>query len=406
MQKTHDNERVAMRYIDNSKAAYSVDWYMTKRCNFDCSYCAEYLHDSHSESPSFSKMKRLVDIIEDKHFNNVLWSLTGGEPMVIPHFQEILQYIAMSNPRNISITTNGSVPTKKYIEAYDNGLDNITLSMHFEFIENREQEYLDRIIALEAYRKKWNESHRKDYNYKEKKLVARFMVYPGALEQVNRMYEVLKSADIEKIEFRNIRPQVGQGQDQMPTKKLDMSFDHASVRDASIIHENPNEFRMPKTYDIIQEKLEKRRHKDSKIIQIVAERARKKESWYSSEERKEVDALYKVEGRKALQEYFEDGSSRLIHYNELTFNRNTDFNGFKCWAGAMHMKIAPNGDIYVGSCHVGGKLGNILDLDDTFVLPSEPIICPKHVCTDNLDLRVPKALPGYEHLIENYVSKR
>lgn len=395
--------RVAMRYINNSNAAYSVDWYMTRRCNFDCSYCAEYLHDSTSEHPSLEQMKLLVDIIEDKHWNNVLWSLTGGEPMIIPHFQEIVKYIALSNPVNISITTNGSVPAAKYIEAYENGLDNITLSMHFEFIESRIEEYLKKIIELESWRKRWNDSNRSSPTFKEKYLVARFMVYPGAMKTIEKMYEVLKEAGVEKIEFRNIRPQVGVGQDQMPTKKLDMSFDHTYVKDASILHENPEDFKMPKTTDLVAEKLEKRRFRNSTVIPIASERTSR---WYSKEERAEIDNIYSKEGRKALQEYYDDGTSELIHYNELTFNKRTNFKGFKCWAGAMHMKIAPSGDIYVGSCHVGGKLGNIFELNDTFVLPDEPIICPKPVCTDNLDLRVPKALPGYEYLIQDYVSTK
>ena len=68
------------------------------------------------------------------------------------------------------------------------------------------------------------------------------------------------------------------------------------------------------------------------------------------------------------------------------------------------MKITPSGDIYVGSCHLGGKLGNIFELDNS-ILPAGPLTCTKWRCTDNLDIRVPKAMPGYEHLVEPYVTK-
>ena len=69
------------------------------------------------------------------------------------------------------------------------------------------------------------------------------------------------------------------------------------------------------------------------------------------------------------------------------------------------MKITPSGDVYIGSCHVGGKLGNIYEITDDFVLPQDPVTCPKWRCTDNLDLRCPKAKPGYEHLVTPYVTK-
>lgn len=393
-----NNERVAMRYIDNANAAYSVDWYMTKRCNFSCSYCAEYLHDNYSESPPLDKMKMLVDIIEKKHGNNILWSLTGGEPMVVPHFQEILKYIAKSNPVNVSITTNGSVPTKKYIEAYENGLDNITLSMHFEHIENRIDEYVERILELENFRKSWNKKNNMEKHLKSKRLVARFMAYPGAMHVIDKMHKIFQDAGVEKIEFRNIRPQVGTGQDQMPTKKLDIKFDHSKITDISILHTESTSNRVTKTVERLQEKIKK-----SELAKNLAERHGQ---WYNTDEKAQLNQIYKKVGRKALECYYRDGTSELVHYNELTLNKLNNFKGFKCWAGAMHMKISPTGDIYIGSCHVGGKLGNIFELQNTFVLPDEPIICPKIICSDNLDLRVPKALPGYEHLIEQYVSKK
>ena len=93
------------------------------------------------------------------------------------------------------------------------------------------------------------------------------------------------------------------------------------------------------------------------------------------------------------------------HYNQLNFERKNNFEGWTCWAGRVHMKITPSGDVYVGSCHVGGKLGNVYELTDAFVLPEGPLTCPKWRCTDNLDIRVPKALPGYEHVVEPYVTK-
>ena len=109
---------VAMWYKNNVHAAFSVDWYIGKRCNFDCTYCVDYLHDTISKHPPLEKLQHVVDIIHDRYGNNVHWSITGGEPTIIPWFHKVAQYIyeQPTGVRDISITTNGSRPAKYFIE--------------------------------------------------------------------------------------------------------------------------------------------------------------------------------------------------------------------------------------------------------------------------------------------------
>jgi MoaA/NifB/PqqE/SkfB family radical SAM enzyme len=131
------------------------------------------------------------------------------------------------------------------------------------------------------------------------------------------------------------------------------------------------------------------------------------EAWYNEEEKKQLKKWYAGEPKKFLKMYFEEDKKIVeddYHYNQLNFERKNNFEGWTCWAGRTHMKITPSGDIYVGSCHLGGKLGNIFELDSS-ILPTGPLTCTKWRCTDNLDIRVPKAMPGYEHLVEPYVTK-
>ena len=71
-----------------------------------------------------------------------------------------------------------------------------------------------------------------------------------------------------------------------------------------------------------------------------------------------------------------------------------------------HVKVTPPGDIYIGSCHVGGKRGNIYE-KETIDLPKVPVICPKNRCTDNTDLKVPKIKnEKYYHLIKDMMEWR
>ena len=92
------------------------------------------------------------------------------------------------------------------------------------------------------------------------------------------------------------------------------------------------------------------------------------------------------------------------HYNELNFDKKNNYEGWLCWAGVKHLKVTPTGDIYIGSCHVGGKRGNIYEIE-SLDLPTEPIRCPKWRCTDNLDLKVPKIKDwDHYHLVKDMIE--
>ena len=379
-------EFVAMRYIQNEHAAFSVDWYIGKRCNFDCSYCIDYLHDNVSKHPPLEKLIQVVDTIYDRYGNNVHWSITGGEPTIIPWFQDIVEYIYEKplGVRDISITTNGS-RTKEYFAELYPSLHNITMSMHFEHIAHREDEYIEKILYLEDFRKEWNETMAKvdpefdrpesdPRGYRKKTFLARFMVYPGQFDRIERMYNALKEGGVEKIEFRYIRPLASKGETSF--KREDGITDNQGPDYEPINNKSPH------------------------VVKIVEH----EEEWYSADEKEQLNSWYAGDPKKYLNLYFDNGDEELYHYNQLNFERKNNFEGWTCWAGRTHMKITPSGDIYVGSCHLGGKLGNIFELDSA-VLPTGPITCTKWRCTDNLDIRVPKAKPGYEYHVEPYVTK-
>lgn len=361
-------EPVASYFKWNPTGAFSVDWYIGKRCNFSCSYCVDYLHDYTSPHVPLDNMKKLVDLIYEKEGDNVLWSLTGGEPTLNPKFLDLCAYIRDKGRKYISVTTNGSRTLKYHKDLFDL-VDGITQSFHFEFMEHRIEEYIEKFIELEKYRLELNANLKK--GEPKKTLILRFMVETGQLENVERMDKAYRAAGITNIEHRYIRPP---GKDKGKGMQPEEKFAFKDKKD-------PNQ---------ITDK--------AKVEKIETKEA----SYYGHNEQGAIKEIYKSTAdpdKRKLKFWFQDVDKNYheedYHYNELNYDKKNNYEGWLCWAGLKHLKVTPPGDIYIGSCHVGGKRGNIYD-KGSIDLPTEPIRCSKWRCTDNTDLKVPK-IKDWEH---------
>jgi len=370
-------EAVASYFKFNPTGAFSVDWYIGKRCNFDCSYCVEYLHDYTSPHVPYENMIKLVDLIHGRHKDNVLWSLTGGEPTIHPRFLDLCKYIKDKGSRYTSVTTNGS-RTLEYHRELFKYVDGITMSFHFEFMANRIEEYIDKCIKLEDWRNELNASLRPEEP--KKTLILRFMIETGELENVRKMELAFRNHGITNIEHRYIRPPgQNKGKGMQPEQKFKFKDDSdpnqiTDVVKVTNIESNESKFYKPEELDEIKKLYDKTVEPDKKKLRF----------WFSEE-----NGTY---------------TSQDFHYNELNFHKQNNYEGWLCWAGVKHLKISPNGDIYIGSCHVGGKRGNIFDRD-SIDLPVEPIRCSKWRCTDNTDLKVPKIKDwDHYHLVRSMIE--
>lgn len=388
-------EKVASYFKFNPTGAFSVDWYIGKRCNFACSYCVDYLHDYTSPHVPFENMKQLADSIIDAHGHNVFWSLTGGEPTINPKFLDLCKYIKHERgARHVSITTNGTRTAKYFCDLFQY-IDNITMSFHFEFMSDKIDEYIEKCIAIEDWRRAWNAEQRAsgkvfpnwDEGYVEKNFILRFMVYPGKFPDIERMEQAFRDHGITNIEHRYIRKPSGKTSNElMPDKKLEFDQNHDEMSREQVLAE-------VKT--------------DGTKKEILT----REKSFYENEELGKIKELYKSKAdpsKRKLKFWFESEEGELFdedyHYNELNFDKKNNYQGWLCWAGVKHLKVTPPGDIYIGSCHVGGKRGNIYD-SGSIDLPKEPIRCPKWRCTDNLDLKVPKIKDWkYYHLVKDMIE--
>ena len=358
---------VASYFKFNPTGAFSVDWYIGKRCNFACSYCVDYLHDYTSPHVPLENMKKLVDVLYEKHKSNILWSLTGGEPTINPGFMDLCKYIKEKGSRYVSLTTNGT-RTLDYHKELFQYIDGITLSFHFEFMEERIEEYIHKCIELDKWRVELNKEIKK--GEPKKTLILRFMVETGQLPNVERMEKAFRDAGITNIEHRYIRPPSANAKNMQTEEKYAFTDEN-----------DPNQIVNPEQVQRIETK---------------------EATFYKKEELESLSTIYKSTAdpdKRKLKFWFQDDEGKYAdvdyHYNELNFDKKNNYQGWLCWAGAKHLKIIPDGGIYIGSCHVGGRRGNIYD-KDSIDLPDDPIRCNKWRCTDNTDLKVPK-IKDWEH---------
>jgi len=92
--------------------------YPTYLCNFRCSHCMYSNMRNRKNNYPLGKLKRLVNEIAEIGTRAVVFC-GGGEPMLYPHFREIVKHIARRN-LEFGIISNGSMLGKYYKLLVDN----------------------------------------------------------------------------------------------------------------------------------------------------------------------------------------------------------------------------------------------------------------------------------------------
>ena len=130
----------------NHQDTIKIEWNLGKRCNLDCAYCPEYIHDNHSPHTDIDVLKQTVAVLNalDKP---VRLSLTGGEPSVHPQIEELLETInAADNIVWLSMTTNATRTGKWYVDQ-SKYIDQYVFSLHYE---KNSKTSLEHIIAFHS----------------------------------------------------------------------------------------------------------------------------------------------------------------------------------------------------------------------------------------------------------------
>ena len=174
-----------------------IEWNLGKRCNYDCSYCGSDIHDRESSHLSLEVIEKTVKQIASvagSQGKECRISLTGGEPFVHPKIIEILKIIKENGINKISVTTNGSVPLKKYAESIPY-IDYFIFSYHFEFA------YHDKIINTIV------ELNKLVKEKKNQNLHVHLMYLPGKMNEANEIIDIMNENDVHWV-IRRIRPRM------------------------------------------------------------------------------------------------------------------------------------------------------------------------------------------------------
>lgn len=92
----------------------SVQWSITGRCNYKCRHCFMSAPDYQGEDLS---LEQCIHILDELHTCGIRCiSITGGEPLVSPHFYEILDEMKKRNMILETIYSNSELVTDKLLD--------------------------------------------------------------------------------------------------------------------------------------------------------------------------------------------------------------------------------------------------------------------------------------------------
>lgn len=109
-----------------------IEWEITTRCNYRCSYCSQKQYSSLLWKDCSDEVVESVYEILRGSGEPWLVKLAGGEPFVHPRFLEICRWLVKSSHR-VCTTTNFSAPERKldeFITATGDSLEYVVASLH------------------------------------------------------------------------------------------------------------------------------------------------------------------------------------------------------------------------------------------------------------------------------------
>jgi MoaA/NifB/PqqE/SkfB family radical SAM enzyme len=118
-----------------------VEWMITQRCNYSCTYCSSYNNNIPFLFKSMNQYKEVFSYLSE-YFGNkrIKLDFLGGEPMLFKKWYELVNYISEINyiPK---ITTNLSIPANTYADKLNPNLGRfIAATWHPEFADTKQFE--------------------------------------------------------------------------------------------------------------------------------------------------------------------------------------------------------------------------------------------------------------------------
>lgn len=132
---------VAIASADNIDGVLRVTWKLHIRCNYDCSYCPDFIHsmvDDYSDIQTHQQTFLKIPPAEKLKIE-----LLGGEPTLWKPLPEFMDWCTQQRKVEFRIMTNGSSNLDRLIELHQRA--QLVISMHDEYVT---QKQLDRWIQV------------------------------------------------------------------------------------------------------------------------------------------------------------------------------------------------------------------------------------------------------------------
>ncbi|RLB69018.1 MAG: hypothetical protein DRH04_05940 [Deltaproteobacteria bacterium] len=111
--------------LTSTSPMWRCEMILTERCNFSCPYCRGLRDDCQGDMP----IEKAYEVLEQwcaQGLRNVRFS--GGEPMLYPHLNELVEFCSWNDVQHIAISTNGSFPLRRYLELIICGVNDFSIS--------------------------------------------------------------------------------------------------------------------------------------------------------------------------------------------------------------------------------------------------------------------------------------
>ena len=123
----------------------SVQWSITGRCNYRCRHCFMSAPDYHGEDLSLEQSVHILDELAANGIGCI--SLTGGEPLVNPHFYQILDEIEKRGMELDTIYSNSELVDDKLLDELEKR--NMHPAFHMSFDGVRWHDWLRGVDGAE-----------------------------------------------------------------------------------------------------------------------------------------------------------------------------------------------------------------------------------------------------------------
>lgn len=106
-----------------------INYHITNQCNFHCTYCFAKCHQNALPSPLAGQViDSICDYFSENEIENGRINISGGEPLLYPYLDAIIDYIASKNIK-LSIITNGSLLTEERVKKWEGKIETIGISI-------------------------------------------------------------------------------------------------------------------------------------------------------------------------------------------------------------------------------------------------------------------------------------